>query len=76
MLPNSKLPEGVARPHMASEEEGFNWKEKEIGKAIVNRVLGFSLAESLPGKESFFFLLSNGSAAGCQSFHFWSPNSI
>ena len=27
-------------------------EEKEVGKAIVNRVHGFSLAESLPGKKS------------------------
>ena len=37
---------------MAREGERFYRGENEVGRALVNRVYGFSLAQSLPGKKS------------------------
>ena len=41
----------------AREGAYFYRGEKEVGRTFINRVHGFSLAVSLPGKESFFYLL-------------------
>ena len=51
---------------------------KEVGKAMVNQVHGFSLAESLPGKKRgvFLFLLGSAVITGHESSPFWSPDSI
>ena len=53
-------------------------REEEIGGGewMVNRVLGFSLAELLPEKKSFLFLLDSGIIAEHESSPFWSPNPI
>ena len=45
---------------MAREGKQFLSGEKDVGRAVVNRVHNISLAESLPGKETF--LLLSGSA--------------
>ena len=45
---HSKL---LASPSMAREGEHIYRGEKEVGRAIVNRVHGFSLAESSPGRK-------------------------
>lgn len=44
--------------------------------ATKNRVQCFSLAESLPGKESVFFLLDSAVVAGHESFPCWCLDSI
>ena len=56
----------------AREGACFYRAEKEVGRAIVNRVHGFSLAELLPGKKSFFLV---GYYHRFESSPFWSPNS-
>ena len=37
--------------HTAKEKEPFHTGEREVGRTIVNRVLGFSLTYSLSGKK-------------------------
>ena len=49
--------EPYASPHMTREGEGFYRGKKEGGRDLVNRVHGFLLAESLPGRKKTFFLL-------------------
>ena len=50
--------------------------EKQVGRTRVNRVHGFLLAESLPGKKSVFFLLGSVIITGHESSPFWFPDSI
>ena len=40
-----------ASPQTAREGEHFYRGEKKVGRAVVNRVHGFSFTESLPGKK-------------------------
>ena len=51
----------------AREGEHFDRVEKEVARAVVNRVHGFSLAESLSRKESFFLLLGSAIVAKYES---------
>ena len=46
--------ESCASPCRAREGEHFYRDEKEVGRAIENRVQGVSLAEFLPGKKRVF----------------------
>ena len=65
-----------ASPLTAREGELFYREEKEVGRALVNRVHGLSLAELLPGKESSFFVLSSVTITGHKCSPFWSPESL
>ena len=46
--------EPCASSHMAREGEHFYKEEKEVGRAVANRVHGFLFAESLPGEKRSF----------------------
>ena len=59
--------------HMAREGDHLYRGEKEVGRAVVNRVHDFSLAESLPGKRSlssscWVLLLSQGMSTSLTCF--------
>ena len=79
------------KPHAShqqknGERELFHGREKEVGRAIINKkstilpwlsCVSLSLTELLPGKKrkSFFFLLDSLIVWGCESSLFWSPSS-
>ena len=67
--------EPYASPQTAREGGCFYRGEKEVGRDVVNRIHGFSLTESLPGKKSSS-LLGSSIVVGGESSPFWSPNSI
>lgn len=63
-----QVPAGQGKKHTFIEE-----KRK---RPLVNRVHGFSLAESQPGEESFFFPLHSALVMGHKACPFWPPNSL
>lgn len=63
----------VLVPMRQREKNTFIERKRKLGRAIVNRVHGFSSTESLPGKESFY-LLGSAIFTGHESSLFWSPN--
>ena len=64
-----------AGPRMARENEHFYRAEKEGGRAVVNRVHGFSESVFARKEEdSCFFLLGSAIVAGHEMSSFWSLN--
>lgn len=60
-----------ASPHMTREGSAFIEGNRKLeGGQRKQRVAGFSLAESLPGKESFLFLLGSALIVRHESFPF------
>ena len=68
--------EPPASSHSARETEQFYTGENEGGWLQKTRVQCFSSAESLPGKESVFFLLDSAVVAGHERFPCWGLDSI
>ena len=67
-----------SKSHLPVKENTLCYREeKEVERAAVNRVHGFSLVEFLPGKKrSLCLLLGFCHIAGHGSSPFWSPKSI
>ena len=65
-----------ANPCKAREGDHFYRREKKVGRAIVNRVRGFSWAEFLLEKESFFFCWAMQLSQGVRAPPSGSPNLI
>ena len=62
----------VQVPTQQGEETAFIEGKRGWESCSQQRVCGFSLAESLPEKESFFFWMDSALLAGCESSPFWS----
>ena len=66
---------GVCKHEKPRKVPSKNGGEKEVGRAVLNRVHSFSLAELLPKNRPSFFFLGSVMIAECKSSPFWSSDS-
>lgn len=63
----------MCKSPLGKERKHFYKEEKDSGRALVNRVYGFSLNSVL---FSSLFLVASAFFTGHESSLFWSPNSV